>query len=191
MSKTSPELGMLVVQYTRLERKRTQEGLSVAELERWSVLKRKLNERFSPGLKSDQADKRHSVRVPTSLHCNFESIGSFESACITNLSSGGVFISTVSPLPIGSELKLKIQIAETGAEIELPGVVVSNNVGPGLSTENSGLGVRFSELAPLVMEQIHRLYSKAVEEPCGAEGAGQEANAKRAKAGGGAGGSIA
>ena len=163
MSKTSPELGMLFVQYTRLERKRTREGLSVAELERWSALKRKLSQRFSPGLNSDQPDRRETVRVPTSLHCNFESIGSFGNAYITNLSSGGVFISTVSPLPIGSKLKLRIQIVDTGAEIEIPGVVVSNNVGSGFSTENRGMGVRFSELAPMVMEQIHRLYSKAVE----------------------------
>ncbi len=111
MSKVPPEVGMLFLQYTRLERKRTHEGLTVAELERWSALKRRLNQRFSPGLEESQADRRESVRVPTNLHCSFESIGSFESAFITNLSSGGVFISTASPLPIGSKVELKIKIS--------------------------------------------------------------------------------
>ncbi len=162
MSKAPPEVGMLFLQYTRLERKRTREGLNVTELERWSALKRRLNKRFSPGLQESQADKRESVRVPTNLHCSFESIGSFESASISNLSSGGVFISTVSPLPIGSKVELKIKISQTGAEIELPGVVVSNNAGPDLSTEKRGMGVRFSELTPEMLEQIHALYANTI-----------------------------
>ena len=184
MSKVPPDVGMLFLQYTRLERKRTREGLNVAELERWSGLKQRLNQRFSPGLEESQAERRESVRVPTKLHCSFESIGSFESAAITNLSSGGVFISTVSPLPIGSKLKLTIQISETGAEIEVPGVVVSNNVGPDLSTNKRGMGVRFSELAPEMLEQIHALYSSAIASQCAPEEPGEAAGAKKAKAGG-------
>ncbi len=184
MSKVAPDVGMLLLQYTRLERKRTREGLNVAELERWSGLKQRLNQRFSPGLEKSLADRRESVRVPTKLHCSFESIGSLKSASITNLSSGGVFIETVSPLPIGSEVELKIKISQTGAEIEVPGVVISNNTGADLSTERQGMGVRFAELAPEIMEQIQALLSNAIASQCAPEERGEAAGAKKAKAGG-------
>ena len=72
------------------------------ELERWSALNRRLNRHFSPELDEELADRRQSVRVSTCLQCSFESFESFEHALITSLSSGGVFIETVSPLPIGA-----------------------------------------------------------------------------------------
>jgi uncharacterized protein (TIGR02266 family) len=155
------DLSNLFLEYARLDRQRTRGGLSVAELERWSELKRVLNRQFSPGIKSQHVDRRDSVRVPTRLACTFNSLDSFQDALITNLSRGGVFIQTQTPLPVGTPIQLRLQIADTGSELEVAGVVVSNNVGPALGTAAKGMGVRFSEEVPEMLKQIDELYERA------------------------------
>ena len=170
------------LEYFRLDRKRTGEGLTVDELERWNALKRLLNRHFSPGLDDELADRRQSVRAPTCLNCSFESLENFEGALITNLSSSGVFINTVSPLPIGVKLRLRILIAESRAEIELPGVVVSHNIGRSFDTSKVGMGVRFSAVAPEIVKQIHDLYVQAIQRAGGGE---ERRQGTERKAGGG------
>ncbi len=152
------DVGNLFLEYVHLDRRRTQEGLSVAELERWSELKRALGEHF--GADPAARERRDSLRVPTRLACSFDSLGSFEQARITNLSRGGVFILTSAPLPVGTRLQLRIQIGTTGSELDVAGVVVTNHVGPSLDTHRSGMGVRFSEQVPEILKQIDELYER-------------------------------
>ena len=55
-------------EYMTLERRRTgDEGISVAEYQRWIQLKRMFNRHFQPGVQDSQSDRRESVRVPTCL----------------------------------------------------------------------------------------------------------------------------
>jgi uncharacterized protein (TIGR02266 family) len=150
------------LEYARLDRKRARSELTVAELERWTALKRQLNRHFSPGLDDELADRRQSVRVPTRLCCSFESFGTFERALITNLSRGGVFIETASPLPIGAKLRMRIVIAKSGAEMEVSGVVVSRNLGPRYEAGKAGMGVQFSETAPEIVKKINDLYEQVI-----------------------------
>jgi uncharacterized protein (TIGR02266 family) len=134
-------------------------------------------------LSEKAAERRQSVRVPTHLDCSFESFGSFEGALITNLSSGGVFIATKSPLPIGSELRMRIRIERTNAEIELQGIVVSHNIGPSSEVGKAGMGVRFSQAAPETTKAIGELYQHAIQGVCEPEAAAgrQASDAKRAR----------
>ena len=106
---------------------------------------------------------RASVRIPTRLHCSFACRSDFDDAVITNLSAGGVFVSTTTPLPIGEELRLHIHVTETGANIELEGVVVSNNVGRGFDPGTHGMGVRFSRVGTSTVDAIHDLYEQELE----------------------------
>lgn len=144
--------------FFRLERKRGGAGLTVQELERWSALKRKLDGHMRQQAGPNPA--RASVRVPTRLHCAFACQSEFDAAVITNLSAGGVFISTKTPLPIGEKLRLKVHIASAGASIDVEGIVVSNNVGRGLDPGVVGMGVRFSGAGGDTIEQIHDLYER-------------------------------
>ncbi len=153
----------LFLEYARLDRKRKADGLTVEELERWTFLNSRLNQHFAPGLSKAKVEQRKSVRVPTRLDCSFESFGSFESALITNLSSGGLFINTKSPLPIGSELRMRILIERTKAEVEIQGVVVSQNIDPSSQTSKSGMGVRFVQQAPEITKAINELYQHAIQ----------------------------
>lgn len=151
----------LLLELTRLQRKLTEEGLTVEELERSDAIRRQLDRHFSPGSDPRTRKRRRSPRIPTRLQCCFESLGTFERALITNLSHGGVFIRTISPLPIGSKLRICIRIAETEAAVELPGVVVWHNLGPSCDSVESGMGVAFAATDSEIVAKINELFAYA------------------------------
>ena len=83
--------------------------------------------------------RRRTVRITveylsdTGLHC--------ERA--TTLGAGGLFIQTDSPAAVGSLLKLRFQLSETGTRHEIEGRVVwSNSVGNGAAGA-TGMGIEF------------------------------------------------
>ncbi len=153
--------------FFRLERRRVGTGLTVRELERWSALKRRLDAHMKAQAGPNPA--RASLRVPTRLQCAFASKSEFDAAVITNLSAGGVFIATTSPLPIGDKLRLKIEAA--GARIDVEGVVVSNNVGRGMDPGVAGMGVRFVGSGSGTVEEIHDLYERELAREAAGSGA--------------------
>ena len=76
-------------EFSRLEKKRAERGLTPAELRRWVALKGMLNRSFSPGIGKARANERASVRVPTRLGASFETVGEICRSLMTNLSRGG------------------------------------------------------------------------------------------------------
>jgi Tfp pilus assembly protein PilZ len=66
---------------------------------------------------------------------NFESRGEVRKCMMKNLSAGGIFVATESPLPIGTPFNVRVRIERTGEEIELPGEVASIGVNANLSQE--------------------------------------------------------
>jgi uncharacterized protein (TIGR02266 family) len=151
-------------EYIRLERKRDTEGLSPAELDRWNTLKRLLNKRFSPGLSDEAADRRRSVRVPTRLTVTFRDEQELRSSLMTNLSRGGVFISTERPAEIGTVLELRIDLTHSGETIDVPAEVVSVNVGPEMRTSRPGMGVRFRPTSEEMQKKLDQLYEYELKE---------------------------
>jgi uncharacterized protein (TIGR02266 family) len=88
-------------------------------------------------------DRRHD-RFPLAVEVEFRTTGAFLVAYSTNLSTGGVFLESDSPLPIGSTLNLKFTVPGSGP-IELQGTVAwlretSDDGKP------KGMGIRFAEL---------------------------------------------
>jgi uncharacterized protein (TIGR02266 family) len=148
--------------YFRLDRKRIDRGLTVQELEHWTALKRTVDVQMRRQAGSNPV--RKSVRVPTRLQCAFASKSDLDAALITNLSTGGVFIATSTPLPVGDRVRLQIGIASRGACIEVDGEVVSNNVGTGLDPGVAGMGLRFIGTAgEETIDQIYDLYERELE----------------------------
>ena len=151
----------LFLEFERLDRQRTEEGLSVAELERWSELEKTLGPLQETARGREGHEHRGSVRIPTWLNCSFTSAGELQDALITNMSRTGVFIYTNSPLPIGTEIELTIRIQQKGVEIRIPATIVSHNVGA--DHGQSGMGVRLSQDVPDVIRQIESLYQEEVQ----------------------------
>ena len=149
-------------EYVRLDRKRTDDGLTIPEMELWRGLKRVLTRAFSPLVSESQIDKRNSVRIPTRLKVSFKSEGELGESLMTNLSRYGVFIQTRRPFDIGTRFDLRIHITEPAQEIATSVQVVSVGVGPSLSSDRQGMGCRFFDLNPDLEKQIADLYERAL-----------------------------
>ncbi len=144
-------------------------GLSPADMARWSQLKNALHRHFEPSVNERHEKSRASVRVPLSLNVDFESRGEVSKCLMKNLSAGGIFVATESPLPIGTPFNVRIRIEKTGEEVELPGEVVSLGVSADLAKEEHGMGIRFVNLNEdqqrLVAEFSEEAMKKAIEDP--------------------------
>jgi uncharacterized protein (TIGR02266 family) len=145
-----------------LDRRRKAGGLPAHEMARWAELKRALNRHFQPELEKEHADKRESIRVPLALKVNFESRGEMRECLMTNMSLGGVFIATTSPLPIGTPFLVRLHIEESGEYLELPGVVASQDVSADLSHEKRGMGIRFVNLSDEQRKLVSDLYEQGL-----------------------------
>jgi uncharacterized protein (TIGR02266 family) len=93
----------------------------------------------------------------------FQTAGELRRCLLTNLSRGGVFVSTAAPPPIGTMLRLRIEVAESGLQIEVDGEVVSTNVGNNFDTQQVGMGVRFVEPSPEAQRALDQLYEHALD----------------------------
>ena len=150
-------------EFMALERRQaSDDGFSMSDYQRWMDLKRILNRHFQPGLKERHADRRESIRVPVKLRLGFDSYGDMRECLMTNLSRGGLFISTASPLPLGSKLRLWIKVGESGDEVDLEGEVASHNSGPGLLTEECGMGVKFVRLSEEQEKAVENLFERSL-----------------------------
>ncbi len=155
--------------YLALDKRRKAGGLSPADMARWSQLKNALHRHFEPNVEEQHAQSRASVRVPLSLNVNVESRGEVRKCLMKNLSAGGIFVATESPLPIGTPFNVRIRIEKTGEEVELPGEVVTLGVSANLAEEAHGMGIRFVNLTAIQHQQVTEFsevaMKKALEDP--------------------------
>lgn len=101
------------------------------------------------------AEQRAQPRIQ--INQDFASIDEFVAEYVSNISEGGVFIRSRTPLPIGTRVDLKFSVILDDFEtIEGDGEVVRVIAdGP-----ESGMGVAFRDLTPRSREVIQRLFSK-------------------------------
>ena len=94
------------------------------------------------------------MRLQHELPVAYRSVGGFITDWATNISRGGVFINTRKPLPVGTIVKLIIQLPGTGFPFDITGRVArvaewdnSLNVAP-------GMGIEFTELDGSKVDRI-------------------------------------
>jgi uncharacterized protein (TIGR02266 family) len=153
--------------YLALDKRRKAGGLSPTDMARWSQLKSALNRHFEPGIEEQHSHSRDSVRVPLDLNVNFESRGEVRKCLMKNLSAGGIFVATESPLPLGTPFNVRIRIERTGEEIELPGEVVSVGASANLAEEKHGMGIRFVNLDEAQRKQVAEFSEDAMKKAIG------------------------
>jgi len=88
------------------------------------------------------SEVRHEQRKPVKVFINYRTIDQFFSEMGTNLSTGGVFVKSTNPLPVGTEIKISFNIPQFGCYLESIGVVVHNG-----TAENPGMGIKFKGLS--------------------------------------------
>ncbi|MCU0683120.1 MAG: PilZ domain-containing protein [Polyangiaceae bacterium] len=104
----------------------------------------------SPAVEASADAGRRSERL--TINKEFASFDEFLDAYVTNVSSGGVFIRTRQPLPVGTTVDLHFTVIADGLElIEGVGEVVRVDDNP------AGMGVAFRELAPSSRALLDRL----------------------------------
>lgn len=101
------------------------------------------------------ADQRTHARQ--TINKEFSSIDDFIAEYVTNISRGGVFIRSKSPLPVGTKVNLKFSVILDDFEtIEGEGEVV-RVVEDG---DEIGMGVRFTSLTDRSRELVEKLVSE-------------------------------
>ena len=157
----TPPTDDLVDEFVHLNRRRVfgMPPLAVAELERWQALRQTLEQRLGDRLQSLLAtvERRAHFRFPTHLEVRFETGDELRSACMGNISEGGIFIATERPLPAGTPLRLFI--AAPDGNVEMAGRVAWAR--PASSPNGAaGMGVRFEDLSLAQREQIAEVVAR-------------------------------
>jgi uncharacterized protein (TIGR02266 family) len=104
---------------------------------------------------STGSDHRRSARVPIALEIEYRSAGAFLVAYSMNLSKGGLFVETISPLPIGTVVAMRLHAPNT-TPCEVQGTVAwlrPEATGPG---QPAGMG--------LVIDTAAERYGAVVDE---------------------------
>jgi len=97
-------------------------------------------------------DRRWEERVETTVRAEFqEEYWGFTK----NLSNGGAFILTSTPMDLGDEILLKLHLPDGGEEVEVDCKVVwTNQYGRETQDLRRGMGVKFLNLQPEVQKRI-------------------------------------
>ncbi len=112
---------------------------------------------------SDEANRRRAARLHHELPVAYRTVGSFLSDWATNISRGGLFINTRKPLPVGTVVKLIIQLPGAEFPFDMSGRVTRvapwdnrANVAPGMAIEFLDLDAAKREQIELFVEKLRR-----------------------------------
>jgi len=100
-------------------------------------------------------DNRQSARADFEVSIDVQSEDNFFAGITMNISSGGLFIATDTPLPIGEEVRVRFTVPTLREEVDIMAVVrwlrapkAGDKDTPG------GMGVEFKDLPPHVAKGI-------------------------------------
>ncbi len=151
------DIGRVLREYARLEKKRAHGELTPEELARWTACNSVLAKRLTPGVREELASQRKSLRVVTRLGLSFSDVGELRQCLMTDLSRGGLFIRTDRPVDLGTRIELTIRIGDKDRIVKVRAEVV-NNIGPNCRTHERGMGLRFLDMDEDTEKQIGELY---------------------------------
>jgi uncharacterized protein (TIGR02266 family) len=154
----------LLREFGALDKRRSREGLTPVEYQRWVDLTHTLSKHYPQGEPPEGAERREHMRLPLRLLVEYKNLDQLHEAVITNVSRGGLFISTAFPPEIGTQFTLCIRVDASGESVDLPCEVVSHNVGRDFSTSALGMGLRFRNLDEAQRAVVDSLFDIAVEQ---------------------------
>lgn len=104
--------------------------------------------------RTGDANRRRANRLQHELPVAYRSVGSFITDWATNISQGGLFINTRKPLPVGTEVKIIIQLPGTGFPFDITGRVARVAEWDNRHNQAPGMGIEFTELDRAKLERI-------------------------------------
>ncbi len=91
-------------------------------------------------------NKRRAARLHHEIPVAYRSVGSFLSDWATNISQGGLFINTRKPLPVGTAVKILVQLPGTSFPFQLGGRVTRVTEFDNHANMVPGMGVEFTDV---------------------------------------------
>ena len=91
-------------------------------------------------------NKRVANRLHHELPVAYRSVGSFLSDWATNISQGGLFINTRKPLPVGTDVKILIQVPGAAFPYEMTGRVQRVTEFDNAANMVPGMGIQFTDI---------------------------------------------
>ena len=105
-------------------------------------------------------NKRRSNRLQHELPVAYRSVGSFLTDWATNISHGGMFINTRKPLPVGTEVRILIQLPMVEFPVGLNGRVTRVAEFDNQANVVPGMGIQFTDVDPSKRHQIESLVAR-------------------------------
>jgi uncharacterized protein (TIGR02266 family) len=115
------------------------------------------------GKKDDKSERRRYKRVPLSLliQYRFDTLDDFLAEYSTNISVGGMFVSTDQPREIGSLIYLQFYLRDGAKLIEGLGRVVRvEKISPDSADSDFGMGIEFVNFDDESMKLIHQIVNR-------------------------------
>lgn len=91
-------------------------------------------------------NKRRAIRLHHEIPVAYRSVGSFLTDWATNISRGGLFINTRKPLPVGTNVKILVQLPGTPFPYQLEGRVTRVTEYDNHANMVPGMGVEFTSV---------------------------------------------
>jgi uncharacterized protein (TIGR02266 family) len=89
-------------------------------------------------------NKRRATRLHHEIPVAYRSVGSFLTDWATNISQGGLFINTRKPLPVGTAVKILVQLPGASFPFQLEGRVTRVTEFDNRANMVPGMGVEFT-----------------------------------------------
>lgn len=137
-----------------LNRRRTGAGIDPLEYQRWLDLSAKLRQEFPshPPL---------GGRKETQIRIEFPDYDALLDAAMFNVQPIGIYVNTPFAAEVGVKFGLVVFVKESQNSYRGGVEVISNNVGPGFSTANLGMGMRFTQRASELRSVLEKISGTA------------------------------
>ncbi len=91
-------------------------------------------------------NKRRATRLHHEIPVAYRSVGSFLTDWATNISQGGLFINTRKPLPVGTAVKILVQLPGASFPFQLGGRVTRVTEFDNHANMVPGMGIEFTDV---------------------------------------------
>lgn len=105
-------------------------------------------------------NKRRARRLQHELPVAYRSVGTFLTDWATNISQGGMFINTRTPLPVGTDVKILIQLPMLEAPVGLNGKVTRVAEFDSRTGVVPGMGIQFTDVDPSKRQRLETLVKR-------------------------------
>ena len=109
-------------------------------------------------------DKRNGARAPIEIRVEYRTVGSFLSDWVVNISRGGMFIHTNSPLKLGAMVRLVFSLPGMPILFDINAEVKWSQTEPSDRQALPGMGVEFVQINDRVQKRIDAYVKQHEEE---------------------------